>query len=275
MNHHNDEDFDRKLKEELNRKYKGKEGFEHEEDSSGWYRTRRYFIAAAALVLALVFLFTVTGRWLSVFAGPAFTFLQESWALSDDPMVEELRNSVVQVHVDRRSGVPQGQVRGTGFNIESDGLVVTNRHLVEDANSIRVSFTNIGTFTAQQWTVYRDADLAVIELQAENLPTVSISDFLAYPDQEVLVIGNPLQFVRIANKGEVVGHRENWISDIPFLVVAAMIYPGSSGSPVFNDQGEVVGVIFATLRNSDPAEVRGLAVSSIELKRFLNTINKN
>ncbi len=255
--------------------YEGKEDLDHEEESFAWHRTRRYFIGVVALFLALVFLFSVTGRWLAIFTGPAFTFLQESWALADDPLVEELRNSVVQVHVDRRSGAPRGQVRGTGFNIQADGLVVTNRHLVEDANSIRVSFTNIGTFTAQQWTVYRNADLAIIEFQAEGLPTVSISDVPVYPDQEVLVIGNPLQFARIANKGEVVGHRENWISDIPFLVVSAMIYPGSSGSPVFNEQGEVVGVIFATLRNSDSAEVRGLAVSAAELKRFLEAIGYN
>lgn len=275
MNHHNDEDFDRELKEELNRKYKGKEGFEHEEDSSGWYRTRRYFIAAAAFVLALVFLFTVTGRWLSVFAGPAFIFLRESWALSDDPLVEELRSSIVQVHVDRRSGVPRGQIRGTGFNLAPDGLVVTNRHLVEDANSVRVSFPNAGTFSAQHWTVYPYADLAILDLDAEDLPAVSISDLPAYADQEVLVIGNPLQFTRIANKGMVVGYRENRSSDIPFLVVEALIYPGSSGSPVFNEHGEVVGVIFATLRNSDPSEVRGLAVSAAELRLFLEAINRD
>ncbi len=252
--------------------YEGKEELDHGEEFSAWYRTRRYFIGMVALFLALIFLFSVTGRWLSVFAGPAFTFLRESWALSDDSLVEELRSSVVRVYVEGPSGPTGGQMRGTGFNLEEDGLVVTNRHLVEDATSVRVSFSNIGTFTAQQWTVYPDADLAVIELQAESLPVVSISDTPAYSNQEVLVIGNPLQFARVANKGMVVGYRENRHSDIPFLVVEAMVYPGSSGSPVFNEHGEVVGVIFATLRNSDPAEVRGLAVSAAELKRFLTTL---
>ena len=55
---------------------------------------------------------------------------------------------------------------------------------------------------------------------------------------------------------------------MPFLVIEALIYPGSSGSPVFNKQGKVVGVIFATLQSSDPVEVRGLAVDAAELKIF-------
>ncbi len=253
--------------------YEGKEGLDHDDESSAWYRARRYFIGVVALSLALIFLFTVTGRWLSVFAGPAFAFLRESWALSDDPLVEELRGSVVRVYVDGRSGAAGGQMRGTGFNLEPDGLVVTNRHMVEGASSVRVSFPDMGTFTVQHWTVYPDADLAVLDLQAEGLPAVPVSEVPAYPGQEVLIIGNPLQFARVANRGEVVGYRNNPQSDIPLIVVEAMIYPGSSGSPVFNEQGEVVGVVFATLRNSDPAEVRGLAVSASELKLFLNEID--
>ncbi len=239
----------------------------------GWFKTRRYILAAVAFLLAVIFLFTVTGRWLTVFTGPAFTFLRESWALSGDPLVEELRNSVVRVYVEGRPGTSGGQIRGTGFNLDPEGLVVTNRHLVEDALSVRVSFSGVGTFSSGQWTVHPDADLAVIELEAEGLPAVSVSDLPALPGQEILIIGNPLQFARIANKGSVVGYRENRHSDIPFLVVEALIYPGSSGSPVFNEQGEVVGVIFATLRNNSNGEVRGLAVDAAEVKRFLESID--
>ncbi len=216
----------------------------------------------------------MTGRWLTVLTGPTFTFLRESWALSEHPLVDDLRGSVVQVYVETRSGAPQGQTRGTGFNLQPDGLVVTNRHLVDDASIVRVSFPHIGTFTAKQWTVYPDADLAVIDLQAEGLPVVSLSGAPAYPDQEVLVIGNPLQFARVANKGKVIGYRENRSSDLPYLVIEALIYPGSSGSPLFNEQGDVVGVVFATLRSSEPSEVMGLAVSTEELKRFLATLNQ-
>lgn len=259
--------------EEINRKYEGHEGQVRADDRTGWFRTRRLFLGAVALFLALIFLFSVTGRWLSVFGDPAFTFLRESWALSGDPLVEELRDSVVQVYVESRSG--SGQLRGSGFNLEPDGLVVTNRHMVENAISVRVSFPGLGTYRVHEWVVSPHVDLAVLRLQAENLPTVSISDALVLPGEEVLVIGNPLQFVRIANMGTLAGYRENRGRELPLLVVEALIYPGSSGSPVFNDRGEVIGVIFATLRDSEPAEVRGLAVGAAELKLFLAEINLN
>lgn len=228
-----------------------------------------------AFLLALIFLFTVTGRWLTVFAGPAFSFLQESWALADDPLVEESRQAVVQVFIDSRSGSPGGQARGSGFNIASDGLIVTNRHLVEDALMIRVSFPGRGAYSAKQWYVSEHVDLAVIEIEGEDLPAVPLSEQRAEPGDELLVIGNPLQFARIANKGLMIGYSKHPAErEAPYLVIQAAIYPGSSGSPLFNDQGEVVGVIFATLRDSDPSEVKGLAVDVSEIELLLGEISK-
>lgn len=148
-------------------------------------------------------------------------------------------------------------------------MIVTNRHLLENAAAVRVSFPELGTYRAREWVVSQYVDLAVILLlEAEDLPVVTISDVPALPGEELLVIGNPLQFARIANKGVLVGYRDNSGREMPFLVIEALIYPGSSGSPVFNKQGKVVGVIFATLQSSDPVEVRGLAVDAAELKIF-------
>lgn len=217
----------------------------------------------------IIFFLTLTGRWLSVFSGPAFVFLKESWSLSDDPLVRELRQAVVQVYAETAPGSAQGQLRGSGFNISAEGLIVTNRHLVDNATSIRISFPGHGTFKATGWAISPYADLAIISLQAADLPVVTIATLPASPGDELLVIGNPLQFARIANKGLLIGYRENSGREAPFLIVEALIYPGSSGSPLFNDQGEVVGVVFATLRSSDPADVRGLAVNAAELSLFL------
>jgi serine protease Do len=254
------------LIEEINRKYEGRD---RDDDLPGASRGRRFFIGTVALLLAVIFLFTVTGRWLSVFADPAITFLRESRALSDDPLVSELRESVVRVYVDNIPGAPQTRVRGSGFNVKPEGLIVTNRHIVEGAASVRVSFPGRGTYTAQQWIVSPHADLALIIIESVDLPVVKISDRRAVPGEEILVIGNPLQFARIANRGILAGYRENYGRENPFLIVEALIYPGSSGSPVFNEQGEVIGVVFATLRNSDPAKVRGLAVDAAEVKLLI------
>lgn len=219
--------------------------------------------------MALIFLFTVTGRWLTVFSGPVVTFLRESWELNSDPMVSELRNSVVQVHIETKSATSRGQLRGSGFNIAPEGLVVTNRHLVEDAAIIRVSFPGYGTFSAVEWIISPDVDLALVLFEAEELPVVSITDQPLTSGEELLVIGNPLQFTRIANRGILAGYRSAGNRDLPLLVVSAHIYPGSSGSPVFNLEGEVAGVIFALLRSEDPAQSLGLAVSAEELMLFL------
>jgi len=225
------------------------------------------------LVLAFVFLFTVTGRWVAMFVGPSMHFIRESWTLSDDPMVQELRQSVVRVYVDRPGAAPQGSVRGSGFNLSPDGLVVTNRHLVEDAAGVRVSFPGRGTYSAREWHKSPNVDLAVIDIEADELPSVKITKDPAGLGEDLLVIGNPLQFARIANIGTLVDYRENPGRDIPFLVVEAMIYPGSSGSPLFDGQGEVVGIIFATLRNREPSEVKGLAVDARELQLFLENLS--
>lgn len=231
-------------------------------------------LGTIAMVLALVFFFTVTARWLNVFAGPAYHFLRESWALSGDEQVQELRKTVALVHIDGRADGSRGQFSGTGFNIAADGLVVTNRHIVEGAASIRVSFTGRGTFVARDWHIFEHADLALIEIDAHSLPVATIASARPQLGDEVLVIGNPLQFARIANKGLYIGANPNIGRATPFLVVQAMIYPGNSGSPLFNEQGEVVGVIFATLRNRDPAEVKGLAVDVAELKIFLEELEE-
>lgn len=218
----------------------------------------------------MLFFFTVTGRWLSVFAGPSYNFLRESWALSGDPLVKELRKSVVQVYVEGSPGNPQ--LRGSGFNVDPGGMIITNRHLVEDAAIVRVSFPGEGTFKAKEWIMSPHVDLAVIRLSAENLPVAVISGYTSKPGDELLVIGNPLQFARIANRGVLAGYVSNRNRDIPLLLIEALIYPGSSGSPLFNEQGEVAGVIFATIESRDPAEVRGLAIDAAELRIFLSGI---
>ncbi|MFO7951798.1 MAG: serine protease [Bacillota bacterium] len=258
------DDLDREIKEEINRKYDNEQT---EIDYGEVSRSRHLILGTTALILALLFLLSVTGRFLYVLGGPAFTFLQESWDLADDPVVRGSRDAVARLYADGVPGIPGGQRRGTGFNIEPDGLVVTNRHLVEDAAMVRVSFPGRGTYTAEEWHVSEEVDLAIVELEADNLPVVPLSERRPDPGDQLLVIGNPMQFARIANKGELIGYSEHpHERDLSYLVVEAAIYPGSSGSPLFNEQGKVVGVVFATLRDRDLGQVRGLAVDVREIE---------
>jgi serine protease Do len=256
---------DQELIDEINRKY---ENGEEESLDSGRRKITRLAAKFVALLLALVFILSVTGRWLAVFSGPTIAFLRESWALSSDPLVNDLRKSVIRISVENRPGSGEGSLQGSGFNLASSGLIVTNRHLVEDAAVIRVSFPDEGTFIAREWRVSDQSDLAYILIDGEDLPALELSAELLQPGAEILVIGNPLQFARVANRGKLAGYSQSGGS-YPYLVIEAMVYPGSSGSPVFNHSGSVVGVVFAVLSNAEPGEVLGLAVSSFELMRFL------
>jgi len=221
-----------------------------------------------ALLLALIFLFTVTGRWLSVFSGPALQFLKESWSLSSDPLVTEVRGAVVQVFTEI-VGSNRDSLRGSGFNIDENGLVVTNRHLVENADLVRVSFPEYGSFLVSEWFLSPFTDLALLKIEGDELPAVPLAGSTLEIGEDVLVIGNPLQFARIANRGQVVAYYEAYGRELPHLVIEAMIYPGSSGSPVFNEKGEVAAVIFATLRSDNHDQIYGLAIDIRELKNFI------
>jgi len=225
-----------------------------------------------ALLLALIFFFTVTGRWLSVFSGPAFQFLKESWTLSSDPLVTEVRGAVVQVFTESGANSTRGSLRGSGFNIHEDGLVVTNRHLVENAALVRVSFPEHGSFIVSEWFVSEVTDLALLVFEGDALPAVPLAGSGLTVGEEVLVIGNPLQFARIANRGKVIAYRQAYGRELPHLVIEAMIYPGSSGSPVFNGRGEVGAIVFATLASQDPDQVKGLAIDVGELKAILDNL---
>ncbi|OPL15062.1 MAG: hypothetical protein AVO34_00710 [Firmicutes bacterium ML8_F2] len=258
------------MKEEINRRYENDQA-EWDRDYPERLKRRRFLLGLTALFLALIFLFTVIGSRLVVFSTPIFTFLRESWQLSDDPLVQEVRPAVVQIYVDIHSGNSR-QLRGSGFNIAPAGLVVTNRHLLEDAVNVRVSFPGRGTFTASRWHLSNYVDLALIELDAGDLPSVEIAEELPVPGEELLVIGNPLQYTRVANKAVLSSYRSNPGRDFPHIVIKALIYPGNSGSPLFNEDGKVVGIVFATLRNSDDDETRGLAVDVRELIIFSDQI---
>jgi len=229
-------------------------------------------VRLGALLLVLIFFLTLTGRWLAVFTGPALTLLRESYALAGEPLVRELRDAVVQIYADGTGASGSGRRRGSGFNIEPFGLIVTNRHLVENAALVRVSFSEQGTFLAERWVIYPQADLALVYLDLEDssLPVARLAgNELPQVGEELLVIGNPLQFTRLANRGELAGLRGQAGLEDPLLVIRAQLYPGSSGSPVFNEQGAVCGVVFAVARGAEPEEAYGLALPVAEVRRFL------
>lgn len=209
--------------------------------------------------------------WFHVFNLPSLQFLQVSNRLSKDEAVQEYRRSVVMVE--------WGGVKGTGFNIASTGLIVTNEHVVENLNHVNVHFREDGSFLGKVIYTNPKYDLAIIDIEGKDLATLSISPDRNWEKgigQEMIFIGNPLAHSQIANEGEISGivQLKDW--DIPLMEITAPVYKGNSGSPIIDSKGEVVGVIFATIRNetNDPDVIRAAAIPSYILLDILKNIDE-
>lgn len=265
---------DEKTAEELNRQY-GDLPLEDDEPLQG----RRFFwVRLAAILVVLVFVVFSLGSLLRFFPWPALDFLSESRELSGDPVVQELREAVVNIRVvSTGTGGSLSRTRGgTGFNISPEGLIITNRHVLEDGRMIFVLFPGHGIYQVKNWVEYPEADLAAAYIEGKDLPVIQLRDQgLPQPGEEVLVIGNPLGFSRVAALGSIEGYRQiNGGSGGHLMEISAPIHPGSSGSPVFDHLGEVVGVVFATYLVDEGEEQRGLCVPLDTLNDFVEALRR-
>ncbi len=259
---------DEETVEELNRQY-GDQSLEEDEP----LQRRRYFVVRlAAVLVALVFIAFTMGSLLRVVPWPLLGYLSDSRELSEDPFIQDLRAAVVNVRVvPQGSSASLGRMRGgTGFNISPEGLIITNRHVVEDSRMVFVLFPGHGIFQVKERVEHSSADLAALSIAGENLPAVQLSG-LPPPGagEEILVIGNPLGLSRLVAGGRIEGYRYLQPGTAAqAMEISAPIHPGSSGSPVFDARGEVVGVVFATFQVSEGEEDRGLCVPLDVLRGF-------
>jgi len=229
-----------------------------------------------ALCLAVVFiggvLFTA---WPRLYL-PSVDFIFESIGLTRDSRVHSTRPAVVRLTViarDQGSSGMLAQRHGTGFNIDPNGIIVTNRHVVQDAVRIAVSFPEDGVYNVRECVFRKDCDLAVLVLEKRpgDLPVAEIAHSARVRSgEEVLVIGNPLGVERVVVRGTIAGILRPPQCQVPVLELRAPIHPGHSGSPVVDKNGRVVGVVFGSLRSG--TEIRGLAVPAAYIKDCLGKL---
>jgi serine protease Do len=133
---------------------------------------------------------------------------------------------------------------GSGFIIRNDGVILTNAHVVNGATEVTVRMTDRREYTAKVLGVDTRSDVAVIKINAHDLPTVKLGDSRQLKVGEwVLAIGAPFGFENSATAGIVSAKGRTLDSGyVPFIQTDVPINPGNSGGPLFNMRGEVVGI---------------------------------
>src|SRR5437016_14178817 len=145
----------------------------------------------------------------------------------------------------QRGNVPPARGAGSGFIINSDGYILTNTHVVANADEVTVRLTDRREFPAKVIGADERTDVAVIKINAANLPTVRLGDPTKIkPGQWVLAIGSPFGFENSATAGIISATSRSLPSDnyVPFIQTDVAVNPGNSGGPLFNMAGEVVGI---------------------------------
>jgi serine protease Do len=154
----------------------------------------------------------------------------------------------------RHFGGPQGlpgprdmpvRGQGSGFIVSADGVILTNAHVVRDAKDVRVKLTDRREFDAKVLGSDPKTDIAVLKIDAKNLPTAPLGSARDLQvGQWVLAIGSPFGFENSVTAGVVSAKGRSLPDDsfVPFIQTDVAVNPGNSGGPLFNAQGQVVGI---------------------------------
>jgi serine protease Do len=144
-----------------------------------------------------------------------------------------------------RGNAPPVHGAGSGFIVSQDGYILTNTHVVGNADDVTVRLTDRREFPAKVVGADERTDVAVIKINANNLPTVKLGDPTKIrPGQWVLAIGSPFGFENSATAGIISATSRSLPSDnyVPFIQTDVAVNPGNSGGPLFNMAGEVIGI---------------------------------
>ncbi|WP_304956858.1 DegQ family serine endoprotease [Xenophilus sp. Marseille-Q4582] len=140
---------------------------------------------------------------------------------------------------------PQQRPRGvgSGFILSTDGYVMTNAHVIEDASEVIVTLADKREFKARIVGSDQRTDVAVVKIEATGLPAVKVGDISKLRVGEwVMAIGSPFGLENTVTAGIVSAKQRDTGSYLPFIQTDVAINPGNSGGPLINMRGEVVGI---------------------------------
>ncbi|MEI8385859.1 MAG: DegQ family serine endoprotease [Nitrosomonadaceae bacterium] len=160
----------------------------------------------------------------------------------DDPFFELFRRHMPPNTAPREF---ESKSLGSGFIVSTDGYILTNAHVIESADEITVKLTDKREFRARVIGADRRTDIALLKIDATDLPKVTQGDPNKLKVGEwVLAIGSPFGFDNSVTAGIVSAKGRSLTQEnfVPFIQTDVAINPGNSGGPLFNMKGEVVGI---------------------------------
>ncbi|MCX7233883.1 MAG: DegQ family serine endoprotease [Burkholderiales bacterium] len=132
---------------------------------------------------------------------------------------------------------------GSGFILSSDGLIMTNAHVIEGADEVIVTLTDKREFKAKLIGADKRSDVALVKIEASGLPAVKVGDVSRLRVGEwVMAIGSPFGLENTVTAGIVSAKQRDTGDYLPFIQTDVAINPGNSGGPLINMRGEVVGI---------------------------------
>jgi serine protease Do len=172
---------------------------------------------------------------------------------------------------------------GSGVIISPDGYIVTNNHVVDGAMEVRVTLNDRRSFPAKVIGTDKLTDLAVVKIDAKNLPTIAWGDSTKLvPGQSVLAIGSPFGYFRDSVTRGIVSatNRANPYTDDPrkpggFIQTDAAINPGNSGGPLVNAHGELIGINTFLISNTGAFAGAGFAIPTQTIHPVVDSLIKN
>lgn len=166
--------------------------------------------------------------------------------------IEELYGqAIVSVNIAKKDGTAYS---GTGFIVNENGIIATAGHVIEDALIINLTFKN-GVISKEAKVIAKSAqetvDLALLQIPNENLPCVIFGDSdRVKAGQDIAVIGNPRRLQNTITNG-LISQLRLVAPGIIWQQISAPISPNSSGSPVFNKEGQVIGIAVSSLKGEE------------------------